>query len=231
MAIYSLPNEQPRQRGSKKGNTFTRTANGFIIRKRFMPTIVRNVRTTRQRAKFNTASTGYRTASASQKGNFDHQASLTPMTNSLGETYYLTGQQRYNSQNQNRLLNEATVSNVAFSNTVFPEIAIVGGGANVSPPSLQIVVDPSIIPVGFDLIISATPLGYYTFPTEAPSTIRIIKKLPQGATGTINLWADLTQVFGTRNPVAGISVIIGIRLYHRNSGQKGNYTFAVLGFI
>lgn len=230
MAIYTKPNEQPRQRGSKKGNTFTRTANGFIIRKRFMPTIVRNERTTRLRTKFLSTTSFYRRLSEAEKSEFGTQAAASPKTNSLGQTYFLTGQQRQNSQNQNRLLAENEPSKTAFPDVVFPSFNIVGGGANANPPLLQIIVSPDPIPVGLELIVESTPLGYYTLPIKPPSTLRILDTFPPGTSGIINLWSQFVQVFGEVQPVVGQSVIIAIRLSDPIAGQKSIYKFAVLGF-
>lgn len=230
MAIYTKPDAEPRQRGSNKGNTFTRTANGFIIRKRFMPTIVRNGRTTRLRAKFLSTAGFYRTLSQTEKTEFGAQAATSPRTNSLGQVYYLTGQQRQNSQNQNRLLAGNQPSKTAFPDVVFPPFNIVGGGANANPPLLQILVSPDPIPAGLELIVESTPLGYYTFPDKPPSVLRILDTFPSGTSGVIDLWTQFVQVFGEATPVVGQTVIIAIRLSDPLAGQKSVYEFSVLGF-
>lgn len=227
MAVYTKPIGVERIAGSRKGATFTRTANGFIIRKRYMPKSSKNVKTTANRAKFLTSVQRLRSLNPVQQETFETEAPGFVRTNSLGVPYALTGIQLASSQSFNRLqINQPLPSTASPPIVITPPVAL-GGGFNANPPLLTGAFTPSPVPAGFSLLALLSPIGIYRINAIPFDKLRIAMVLSEGATSSIDLLPAYIELFGTPNWTIGNQIVRAFQLVDNASGQKSDFGFHI----
>lgn len=231
MARYIKSISQSRIAGSRGGSTFTRTANGFIIRKRYMPKSSRNPETTRNRARFLASVQNYRSLSPGEKITFDNQAPNFTRTNSLGETYSLSNIQLASSQSFNALELSEPIPTTATPPVVFTPIALGGAGWNLEPPFLQVVPSIDPLPNDIDLLIWLSPAGDWSILSVPVSEMRLAITVPASHSGPIDLLPDYRRLFGVERWTANQVIIIGFQQYKRNSGQKSDINYSAIGLV
>jgi len=231
MAIYTLPVGVARKKGSRGGSTFTRTCNGYIIRKRYTPIQPKTVRQTIVRSKFCVASKNYHALTAPQKAAFESSATTYERQNSLGVPYTLKANTLQNAANQNLLVADLPTDNVAqdFSNPA-PYI-ISGGSAFVSPLSLEITVDPNSVPVWLRLQIWLSPIGVWSFPDTYFPALKLALVIQPGVPNTIDLIAAYEALHGTLSPVVASQIIVALQSFDVTTAIKSDYYFVRLSFI
>ena len=229
MALYSLKNESDRIAGSRQGATFTRTANGYIIRKRYMPKTSRNVRTTKNRARFLASVQNYRSLSAGGRQSFRTQAPNFQRTNSLGKVYSLTTIQLAASQSYNWLENDGELPPLATGPQMLTSFNLAGSGWSLNPPFLQIVTDPNTVSPNEDLIVWLSPAGSWVIGSVPDGQMRQALVVPSGHTGLIDLLPAYRATFGTESWAIGQTMIIGLQSYRHFSGQKSPINYALIG--
>lgn len=229
MALYTKPPEVERIAGSRKGATFTRTPNGFIIRKRYMPKSSRNAKTTRNRARFLASVQNYRSLSAGGKFTFQNQAPNFQRVNSLGESYSLSTIQLASSQSYNWLENDGELPSLASSPVVFTEFSLAGSGWATDPSFLQILPNPNTVPLNEDLIIWLSPAGDWVIGSIPSGHMRQVLTVPSGHTGLIDLLPAYRETFGEERWRIGQTMIVGLQAYALFSGQKSAINYALIG--
>lgn len=230
MAIYTKPESIVRRKGSTGGATFTRTANGFIIRKRYVPKQPRSIIQKSNRIKFTSASQHFRSLNNTQRTSFAVSANQFPRYDSLGNLYYLNGQQQNIMLNQNLVLVGLSKRNTGVAPFAFPPFFIAGGAANISPPMFGIAVSPDPLPMAVGCLVYATPVGYYDFNSIPVNHLRLLATLPPGTTGFVNLLNNYVAIFGQPTLVAGLQIVVAIKLMHVVRGLKTDYSFIILSF-
>lgn len=229
MAIYSKPPNTPRIAGSRLGATFTRTPNGFIIRKRYMPKSSRNAKTTAIRAKFLTSVQRLRSLDPSNQQTFVNEAPNFVRTNSLGIPYALTNIQLATSQSFISLEQNEPLPLVASPPVTFEAISLAGSGWVYSPPLLIISTTLDPVPMNRDVIVWLSPAGDWVLGNIPHSRIREALKVPAGHTGPIDLLAAYRDTFGQERWKIGQTMYVGLQLYARNAGQKSSINYSLLG--
>lgn len=231
MALYTKPVNSPRIAGSRKGATFTRTPNGFIIRKRYMPKSSRNAKTTAIRAKFLTSVQRLRSLDPSNKQTFVNEAPNFERTNSLGQTYTLKPSQLATSQTFNRLENNEPPPLTAAHKETIQLAQLAGSGWNVNPPLLQLLFNPDPVPVGHSLIVYLSKAGSFAFPHLPVSELRQVLVLNEGEGGIIDMLPYWQNVFGVPSWKAQQTMIVGSELYKHGSGQKSELATTIIGAV
>lgn len=229
MAVYTKPLGAERIAGSRKGATFTRTANGYIIRKRYMPKTSRNVRTTKNRARFLASVQNYRNLSAGGRQSFRTQAPNFQRTNSLGEVYSLTPIQLAASQSFNWLENDGELPPLATGPQLVQGFELAGSGWSIEPPFLQILTNPSTVSPNQDLIIWLSPAGSWVINSVPDSSMRQALTLHPGHSGIIDLLPAYRALYGVENWAIGQTMIVGLQAYMHFSGQKSPINYALIG--
>lgn len=229
MALYTKPVNSPRIAGSRKGATFTRTPNGFIIRRRYMPKTSKNVKTTANRARFLTSVQRLRSLDPSQRTTFVNEAPNFVRTNSLGDQYALSSIQLATSQTFNRLENNEPPPSSAAAKETVQLAQLAGSGWNVNPPLLQLLFNPDPVPVGHSLIVYLSKAGSFQFPHLPVSELRQVLVVPEGDGGIIDMLPYWQNVFGVPNWTAQQTMLVGSQLYKHGTGQKSELAVTIIG--
>lgn len=229
MARYTKSISQSRIAGSRGGSTFTRTPNGFIIRKRYMPKSSRNPATSANRARFLASVQNYRRLSPAEKQTFINEAPNFTRTNSLGEVYHLTNIQLAASQSFNALEHNEPLPSTATPPVTFEAISLAGSGWVSSPPLLIIATTLDPVPMNRDVIVWLSPAGDWALGNIPHSRIREALRVPAGHTGPIDLLAAYRNTFGQERWKVGQTMYVGLQLYARNHGQKSSINYSLLG--
>lgn len=229
MAKYLKSQSAQRIAGSRGGSTFTRTPNGFIIRKRYMPKTSRNVKTTRNRARFLASVQNYRSLSPGGRFSFQNQAPSFQRINSLGQIYALSTIQLAASQSYNWLENEGELPSLASSPVVFTSFSLAGSGWSINPSFLQILTEPSTIPVNEDVIVWLSPAGDWVVGSVPEGQMRQVLRVPSGHTGLIDLLPAYRATFGEERWKVGQTMIVGLQSYMHFSGQKSSINYSLIG--
>lgn len=231
MAIYTKPEEEERRKGSKGGSTFTRTCNGFIIRRRFQSKQPNTIIQKQQRSKFASAAQHFRTLNGTQKTSFQTASNLFPRTDSLGNEYFLNGQQHQILVNQNLELLQQSKRNTGALPFSFPTFGVTGGAANTSPPQIILAFDPDPIPSPLAMHIYLSPIGYYTFENFPFNLLRLVRTLNPSTSSPVNLTANYVQRFGLAQPQPEQQIAVAFKLVHATRGEQSSYAIVLLGFI
>lgn len=231
MARYTKPDDVPRRKGSVGGSTFTRTANGFIIRRRYAGKQPRTIIQKANRNKFESTAGHYRTLNMVQVNSFAAAADLFPLVDSLGNTYYLSGQQHQNKINQNRQLVNLAPRNTGALPVSFPTFGITGGAANVSPFFLGITFTPSPIVSPYVLQVWATPRGAYDIVNFPWSKLRLLRTIQPGISSPQNVTANYLNAFGDQNPTQGEEIAVAVRMMDFQTGEKSDFSFLIFSLV
>jgi len=113
MKILDIPRS-----GSVAGTTSSRNRNGQYVRTRAIPVNVNSVAQLAVRSRLATNSAAWRALTAAQRAGWESLGLMITRTDSLGQTYDLTGFQAYNSVNNNRVAaGDAVVSDAPAVST------------------------------------------------------------------------------------------------------------------
>lgn len=198
MAKYTLGSGVIQFKGSSGGATFQKCGKVFAIRKRNVPVQKNSIRQTRFKSAFNCQQKRWKTLTPTQKGTFNTRAPEWPRVDSLGNTYYLTGQQLQTSTNQKRFtLAMSQVSTVAarITPTVFTEAA---WGLDAQANSLQLQMSQTNVEAGTVIALYASDI----MPTQQSFTLadlKFIERLSAGANMNTKNWINtFKKVFPVR---------------------------------
>lgn len=217
MATISFGGGVSEIRGSVNGNTFSRNANGAIMRNRTTPI---NGRTTRQvsvRGALASIASGWRGLTEVQRQSWIDGAPNYPYTNRLGQPSQYTGQQLYMKLNQSLGqvgagpivtcplpvgLENSNLDSVVFDDS--PTFDFTWAGSLGATNSLQVFCSG---PVSNGVMrINSTSLKLVgTYPAD------------DSATG-INIMPEYETLFG--EPVAGTKVFVRIEIVSLLTGQR-----------
>jgi hypothetical protein len=231
MAIYTKPEEVPRRKGSSGGSTFTKTCNGFIIRKRYTPKQPRTLSQFKYRQKFSSVSKFWHTLTPTQKTSFGTAEDTYTWVNSLGNVYEISANAMQNSTNMNRSTAELT-NKTSGQNHITPiTFTLAGGGANVSPVLLEMTLSPGTINADHRVFIHLSPIGNWQSENINLSALRIATVLQHGMPGIIDLLPFYETLFGTATPEVGQSVMVGVQSMREPQAIKLPISVVILHFL
>lgn len=193
-------------RGSIDGVTYSRNRNGAYVRSRVSPVNPNTPDQSQARFDFGSIATNYRGLSDGERSGWQTLGQSMIRTDSLGQSYNLTGLQAYMSVNRIRQLFGQTETPTAPTLPVIPNFTTLTGTFDGGTPELSIAFTPTPL-TGYRLLIEATrpvSAGINFFArsayklivgtTAAPTSPRAFESEYATAYGGL----DLTQYVGSR---------------------------------
>jgi len=230
MAIYTKPDEVPRRKGSTGGSTFTRTCNGFIIRKRYKPKLSKTPRETVLRSRFGSASQHWRTLDSGDQNRYVIRHDLFEYQNSLGQTYVLQPAVLQNKFSIIKLSNSGTYQNICQEPFAVTVPAFTGGGANVNPPFLSIAYDMVTEVTDDNIALYMTRKGRYSLPLTDLTQLHFVEYRNLFQATTVDMLPAYIERFGSPNFQVGDEIVFYARNLSRFRSQFSEYTFQKLTF-
>lgn len=217
MATISFGGGVSEIRGSVNGTTFSRNANGAIMRNRTTPINGRTAKQVAVRGALASIASGWRSLTDVQRQSWIDGAPNYPYTNRLGQPSQYTGQQLYMKLNQSLAqigagplvtcplpvgLDNSTLTTVVFDDT--PAFEFTWAGSLGATNSLQVFCSG---PVSTGVMrINSTSLKLVGTYDAADA-----------ATG-VDITSDYVALFG--NPTAGTKVFVRIEIVSGITGQR-----------
>lgn len=230
MAKYILPVAVDRFKGSRGGSVFQKTGRVFSIRKRSAPTQKRTAKKQASMNRMGSIQTQYRDLTNTEKSTFPPETVNYPRTNSLGETYEMTGPQLYSSSNNNaRIAGTPPITSMP-SPVVFPSFSFLDAQAEVISRLSTSVTSPIVVPAGFTLLIDWSQPVPVEISTDSITWRNIFQVQAGTQTDDENWYDQAEQAFGD------LSNRIGWIYYQRgtllsvDTGQRG-IPFVIIGNI
>jgi hypothetical protein len=215
MARYLLTFGTDRIAGSRGGSTFQKSGTTYVIRKRNVPVQKKSVSQTQKQNQFSSVQQNWRELDPLDKDTFTNEAVNYPRTNSLGNTYYLSGSNLQASSNLNLVQTDQEQITEMPSPTIFPPFSISAIGIDFADQSLVFQININPIPAGFALKLFASP------PLQVPqgnsnTPLKLIASLDPltDQTGG-NFWQQYISVYGlspanVNTWLAGQAVLISL---------------------
>lgn len=207
-------------RGTIAATTFARNKGGAVIRNRIVPINRRSPLQTARRQSLASLASSFRGLTQAQITAWNAAASNFPISDNLGQTITMSGQQLYVRFNANLLLiNEATISNppnpVSFDPIAFTSLAPVA-----STGVMTLAFTPTV-PAGQQLVVYATrPLSAgKSFVPE--SEFRFLQSIAAAGTSPQLLTAAYAALFGSLTASEGQKVFVKMYLIDEASGIAG----------
>ena len=229
MALYTLKPSVQRIAGSRGGSTFTKTPAGHVIRRRFKPKTIVNLKTTAVRSRFMSLTKRSYSISPSTKLLNDQRAILFPRTNSLGQTYTISGLNELTAQNIGRIQVGGESVTLVANPSPTRDLSIIGGGWSLDPELLAIILQWSPNNGNYNSKIEITPAGSYNSQLVDTPDFRIAGIFPITDPNPINLLPAYYELFGTPRWEVGLQIRIRVTPIARASGQSGTPFIAQLG--
>lgn len=221
MAKYILTFGTDRPTGSRGGSTFQKAGVTYVIRKRNVPIQKKSPEQSQSKSAFASIAQNWRKLTAEEKQSFADEVNNYPRVNSLGDTYFLTGQQLQQSSNQN-LNNNALpqIQSLPAANPI-PSITDAFCIVDIGLQLLSIQFAPTIIPAGVSLQIFATrPMSEGT-QSVSQKEAKLLVTFPAGVVQGGNLWTLYTALFGDISNTAGMKLFAFGRYIQVSTGQAG----------
>lgn len=149
MAIYTLPPATPRPTGSLRGATFQKSGVNFSIRKRNVPIQKRTPQQSIIKNRFDHVQKRYKNLSAANKTQWDNETVNYPRTDSLGNTYFITGSNLQTSSNINLLNSEESELTEPANASAIGSPTFSSYATSASLSIFRIFFDTQIVPAGY----------------------------------------------------------------------------------
>jgi len=193
--------------GSQGGQTFSRNRFGQYVRNRAVPVNPRSVNQQAVRARLSNNAAAWRALTDSQRAAWTGLGYMILRTDSLGQSYNLTGFQSYVMVNNNRLA---------------AGDAIVSTPPSLTDPGTLLTATLTLTSSSFSAAYTATPLasGVRLFIYASPQTTagrsfqgdaRLIQVSAAAAASPLNVLAAYSARFGA--PVTGNKIFVNLVLY------------------
>ena len=208
-------------KGTVGGNVFASNKGGNYVRRYKKPTNANTAAQQNVRSLFGANSGEWRQLTENQRNSWTTGAPNFPYVDSLGETRIYSGQQLFNSLNNN--LKQAGLNTLLVCPTPqsFTNISILTVSASVNNTALIIplnFVDSGEVPTGFNLIIEATTILSAGISKPSKSLFKKIIILSDGEdTVTNNYISSYNSLFGSL--VAGDVFFVSFKLVSYISGE------------
>lgn len=219
MAIYKLATGVSRILGSRGGVTFQRSGSNFAIRNRKKPFPRRNERTSKSRSAFHNVQSNYRTLSLVDKTSWSDDSPSFPRTDSLGNSYQLTGPQLFNAHNA-PLVNEGlSIIDTSQAPISFPFISFVSSAFSVSSSSFQINLSSGDPLSDFIFQVFVSPILDSPPDLQGEGADLLIKSKSASSPFSIDIFNEYRQQFGDLSNAAGRWIAWRVRSFSKSTGQ------------
>ncbi len=230
VAIYSKPDGVPRRKGSRGGSTFTKTCNGFIIRRRFKSKNRKTPLITELRSRFSAASQHWRAMSSGDKNRYVVKTPQFVFTNSLGNNYTLAPSVLQNKFSIIKLSNQSAYQEICADNVFVEPPIILGGGAFANPPFLSLNYNSNTASTDIITYIYMTRQGTWQLPFSNLNALKLVDWRFFDQDGSIDMLPFYRSAFGIETFKVGQSVTFWIRNLRRSTSQWSEPTALVLYF-
>lgn len=222
MARYLLTFGTDRFAGSRGGSTFQKSGTTYVIRKRNVPVQKKSESQTQKQNQFSSVQQNWRSLDPLDKDTFQNESINYPRTDSLGNTYYITGQNLQASSNINLVQSDQPQITEMPAAVVFPPFAIFESGLYITAQLFECAIDINPIPAGFALQIFASRYLTSDSPSQ-PIQFKLITSLSPGTDQTgNNYFNQYVEVFGL-SPSMGFQYLATMcTLVSIATGQKTN---------
>lgn len=219
MAIYKLASGASRILGSRQGSTFQRCGVNFAIRQRKKPFPRRTARTSRSRSSFHNVQAHYRTLSSGDKTSWDNDIASFPRTDSLGNTYELSGPQLFNAHNATLVNQELSIIDTSQAPVTFPTFINDSNSFSVGSSEFLIQVSTPDSFTGFELhFFSSRAFNIEPATTYVPPVI-FMASITGVSPVQINIFDEWVARYGDPSELVGSFIRSFIRLLDVSSGQ------------
>lgn len=220
MAIYILAPSTDRPLGADGGSVFQRSGNSFAIRKRAKPVMKRTEKSTAVRNRFESVSSTWRTFSGTDQDTWSDEAPNYPRTNSLGDSYDLTGFNLQMGSNINRIgLGLAPISAIPAGNACPVYVAQLIDADN-SLLQVVFIIDPDPVPAGFYLnVFASAPVspGVTFINIEA---MKFVTRFDPSTTTIQNRYTEYSAVHGPAPYIVGNKIFVAMQMIEAATGQQ-----------
>lgn len=207
--------------GSEGGATFQKSGKVFSIRSRKVPIDKKSPGQSRSKNRFESVQGNWRLLDGTEQTSFENNTANFLRTDSLGNTYELTGQQLQSSANNNADANNIPRISTMTSPVVYPAFTLDTIALDVSLFAMDIVTNPVPVPAGFALRLFVTrPLS----PGNQAQTndYFLIGTVQAGIdTDSINWYSNYVALFGLPDSLVGSNIHVRATYISTDNNQPG----------
>lgn len=197
----------PPSSGSQAGTTNSRNRNGQYTRSRATPVNPRSVAQVNTRARQSTNAAAWRALTGGQRAGWGSLGTSMTRTDSLGQSYNLTGAQAYNSiNNNNAAAGNATVSDAPVLTT---PTGVASVTLTLTSSSFSVAFTPTPLGSGQKVFVRASPQRSAGVTFEAD--YRLIFVGAAASASPANILSAYTARFGA--PVTGNKIFVSVEVY------------------
>lgn len=219
MAIYKLASGASRILGSRQGSTFQRCGVNFAIRQRKKPFPRRTARTSRSRSAFHNVQAHYRTLSAGNKTSWDDDVGSFPRTDSLGNTYELSGSQLFNAHNATLVNQDLSIIDISQAPVTFPTFDSFAKVLSVGSQDFEFTYGVSGTLTNFDLqLFVSRPLAPIPPAVASQASLLIASKQAMSST-VFQIYNEYVARFGDPANLVDQFIVTKMKALDRSSGQ------------
>ena len=228
MAIYSLNSGASRIAGSRRGSTFQRTANGFVIRHRVAPVQKRTPSQSVAKNRLDFVQKRWKTLASGDRFQWATERLNYPRVNSLGDVYFQSPLNFQSGANINQVIISDPPIDIPEIVPVFPDLIVSEIGININTQIIELISTPNMgpvdrtVPMGFSMkIFLAAPVSPGTTVVNIGG-LRLVATLTPGTdTGTVNHWNAFNEIFGDPNGWIGYQLTGALQLVNNPGGVNG----------
>lgn len=222
MAIYSLGSGASRIAGSRRGSTFQRTANGFIIRHRVAPKQKRTARQSTLKNALAANASRWRSLTGTNQGEWDAERFNYQRFDSLGNAYFMRANQMQIGSNSNLII--AGLSPIAQpASSSAPAAPVINAiQVNIGISEVVMDLDVAIVPANRSLKVFATAPRSEGQNYPEVKDFKLVKVWQTTEDTTGNIWNEYTSIFQLGSQNIGQRVF-GLFYYIQNdTGQQSD---------
>lgn len=194
--------------GSIAGTTFSKNRNGQYARSRAIPVNPNTAAQGLVRARFGDNAQGWRTLTAAQRAGWASLGAQMTRTDSLGQSYALTGQQAYIAINNNNL--DAGNAIVADAPALLSPAGLTSATVTTTGGTLSLAYTATPLGTGQRLFVYASPQR--SVGRQFEGDYRLIFESAAAAASPANILAAYTARFGA--PVVGNKIFFSLQVYN-----------------
>lgn len=222
MAIYSLGTGASRIAGSRRGSTFQRTANGFVIRKRAVPVQKRTARQSTLKNALDANAKRWKSLTPTNQSEWDAERFNYQRLDSLGNAYFMRANQMQIGSNQNLILAGLSPIPQPASSSAPAAPVINAIQINVGISEVVMDLDVAIVPANRSLKVFATAPRSKGQDYPEVKDFKLVKVWQTTEDTTGNIWNEYTSIFQLGSQNIGQRVF-GLFYYIQNdTGQQSD---------
>jgi hypothetical protein len=219
MAIYILAPSTDQPLGADGGSVFQKCGNSFAIRKRAKPVMKRTAKSTAIRNRFEHVSGIWRTLSGTDQDTFIDEAPNYPRTNSLGDSYDLTGNNLQNSSNLNLIqVGLSPISSIPAPVTCLPFAPFLIDAVN-QDLEVFFIINPDPVPIQFLMNVYATAPLSPGIEFVDIKKMKFITRFGQNESTISNRYTEYSAVHGPAPYVVGNIIFVAFQFIAATTGQ------------